>query len=181
MHPESYLMAFLDTNNVVYFRRSLQRVDVGSDTSVGILNEDLPPSVGYLPVLPTEFWHYLPATTTNYVQGIGMNQDFSLFSQPMLFGYLGSVSWNPLTNAPGGLPKEWNVAIRGGDSSNPAMLLISNQLVLVSHCYTARGGPNYAYQLFVINEKMHQLSTNNHAASDYQLTEFCLTNWPVIR
>ncbi len=181
MHPEAFTVAFLDTNNLVHYRHSIQRLDVGSDTSVGILNEDLPPAVGYLPVLPAEFWHYLPATTTNYVQGIGMNQDFSVFSQPMIFGNPGFVIWNPEATAPGGLPKNWSIPIRGGDSSNPALLLISNQLVLVSHCYTARSGPNYAYQLFTINEKMHQLSTNNHAASDYQLTEICLTNWPVIR
>jgi hypothetical protein len=132
-------------------------------------------------VLPDDFWHYLPATATNYIQGIGMNQDFCLFSQPMLLGYPGYVLWNPDTNAPGGLPKAWSIPIRGGDSSNPALLLIGNQLVLASHCFTARSGPNYAFQILPINEKMHLLSTNNHAATDYQLTTFCLTNWPKIR
>ncbi len=182
MHPESYLIAFLDTNNVIHYRRTLQRVDVGNDTSVGILNEDLPPSVGFLPVLPAAFTNSLPATPTNFVQGIGMNQDFHLFGQPMLLvdGW-GIVSWNPTESVPHGLPKESNVVIRGGDSSNPEMLLIGNQLVLVSHNFFARGGPSYPQQIPFINQKMHLLSTNNHVSSDYQLTEFSLTNWPKVR
>ncbi len=36
MHPESYMIAFLDSNNVVYWRKTLQRADVGNDISVGI-------------------------------------------------------------------------------------------------------------------------------------------------
>ncbi|MEY4916839.1 MAG: hypothetical protein RL616_752 [Verrucomicrobiota bacterium] len=181
MHPESYLIAFLDTNNVIHWRRTLQRVDVGNDTSVGILTEDLPPAVGFLPVLPRNFTNYLPATATNYVQGIGMNQDFYLFGEPMNFGNGGFVNWNSHQSVANGLGTNWNVTIRAGDSSNPAMFLIGNQLVLVSHNFFAGGGPNYAAQFSVINEKMHLLSTNNHVSSDYQLTEFPLTNWPKVR
>jgi hypothetical protein len=178
MHPEGYVMVFLDTNNALFYRRTLQRVDVGNDTSVGILNQELPPSVGFLPVLPANFTNYLPATATNYVQGIGMNQDFSLFGEPMVFGNGAFVNWDSSKTAPGGLGTNWNITIRAGDSSNPAMLLVGNQLVLVAHNYFVRGGPNYAFQIPAINAKMHFLSVNNAVGSDYQLTEFCLTNWP---
>jgi hypothetical protein len=181
MHPENGLIAFLDTKNVVCYRRTLQRVDVGSDTTVGLLDADVPASVEFLPVLPTCFMDYLPATQTNFIQGIGMNQAFYIFSQPMTFGIPGNVNWNPEANAPYGVSKEWNIPIVGGDSSNPEMLLIGDQLVLASHTTWARGGPNYAYQIYAIDEKMHYLSTNNHCASDYQLQEFSLTNWPKIR
>lgn len=181
MHCEGYTIVFLDTNNVAHWRKVLQRVDVGSDTSVGILDADLPPSVGFLPVLPANFTNYLPTTPTNYVQGIGMNQEFYLFSQPMLFAYPGTVTWNSRVAAPDGLGTNCNVTIRGGDSSNPEMLLIGNQLVLASHNFYAGGGPSYAFQISAINRQMHLLSTNNRVGSDYQLTEFSLTNWPVIR
>lgn len=182
MHPEGYRIAFLDTNNTLIWRRTLQRVDVGDDTSVGILNEDLPPSVGFLPVLPMNYTNYLPATGTNVIQGIGMNQDMYLFSQPMTFYKNGDfISWNAGKTAPFGLSTNWNVPIRGGDSSNPEMLLIGRQLVLVSHNFTAGSGPNYARQIPAINQAMHLLSTNNHVSTDYQLTEFPLTNWPVIQ
>jgi hypothetical protein len=66
MHPEGALAAFLDTNNVIYWRTTVQRVDVtntsAGDTSVGILNADLPSSVGFLSVLPSNFTNYLPTT-----------------------------------------------------------------------------------------------------------------------
>jgi hypothetical protein len=154
---------------------------VGVDTSAGILDADLPPSVGFLPVLPPNFTNYLPTTASNLVQGIGMNQDLCLFGQPMAFGNRSFISWDSSKAVPFGLTTNWNVTLRGGDSSNPDMLLIGNQLVLVSHNFYAQGGPNYAGQILAINRAMHLLSTNNQAGSDYQLTEFPLTNWPVIR
>jgi hypothetical protein len=180
MHMEGYKMAFLDTKNVVYWRRTLQRVDITNsplpDTSVGFIDADLPPSVGFLPVLPSNYASFIP-TNGIIVQGIGMNQDFRLFGQPMSF-LQGIVWWNSAGKAPSGLDTNWNVTIRGGDSSCPEMLLIGNQLVLVSHNLTVVAGPNYASQLDAINHQMHYLSTNNKVRSDYQLTIFPLTNWP---
>ena len=66
MHPEGYRVAFLGTNNVIYWRKTLERADVANDTSVGILDADLPTSVGYLPVLPANYSSYLPADNANW-------------------------------------------------------------------------------------------------------------------
>jgi hypothetical protein len=174
------LIAFLDTNNVVYWRRSLQQVQVeNSDTDVGILNADLPPSVGYLPVIPAGFTNFLPVTPYSYVQGIGLHQDFRLFSQPMTF-FMTGVQWSSMASPPFGLGTNWGIALFGGDSSNPEMILIGNQLVLVSHNFTAAAGPNYLFQEPEINRQMHYLSKNNAVGSDYQLTPFWITNWPVV-
>jgi hypothetical protein len=184
MHPEGYVIAFLDTNNVVYWRTTLQRVDVtnttASDTSVGILNADLPPSVGFLQVVPTNLPNYIPSNSLSLVQGIGMNQQFRLFGQPMNFNAFSTVSWNVNNSVPFGLSTNWNVGIVPGDSSAPEMLLVGNQLVLASHNFTAGGGPDYAMQIGAINQQMHYLSTNNAAGTDYQLTQFSLTNWPTV-
>lgn len=172
-------IAFLDTNNVIYLRKPLQQVQVGtSDTDVGILDADLPPSVGYLPVIPADYSKYLPSDFA-YVQGIGMNQGLMLFSEPLNIQNP-FVTWNSQISVPYGLPVKWDVPLRGGDSSDPVMLLINNQLVLVSHNFFATGGPNYAPQIGAINQQMHYLSTNNDAGSDYQLTPFSLTNWPTV-
>jgi hypothetical protein len=103
-----------------------------------------------------------------------------LFGQPMSFAGGNFVSWNSRNSVPFGLATKWNVTIRGGDSSNPEMLLIGNQLVLVSHNFFAGGGPNYARQIPDINRTMRLLSTNNHVHTDYQLTLFPLTNWPAL-
>jgi len=179
LHNSRKVIVFLDTNNIVYLRTSLQEVQVGkSDTDVGILDADLPPSVGFLPLIPTNYADYLP--TNHYIQGIGMNQDMAIFGQPTELKNP-FVFWNSRETVPSGLLANWNVAIRGGDSSNPAMLLVGNQLVLVSHNFFAQGGPNYAGQFDAINQQMHYLSTNNNLGTDYQLTPYSLANWPAIR
>ena len=188
MHPEGYLIPFLDTNNVIHWRKTLQRIDVPSpvtskyplDTSVGILNEDLPASVGFLPVAPTNLSKYIPEDNSVIIQGIGMNQDMRVFGQPMGFGTPPMVVWDSHAVSPLGVAQSWNVAIRSGDSSNPERLLIGNQLVLVSHNLGIQAGPNYAYLFGAINKTMHELSKNNHVHSDYQLTPFSLANWPQI-
>jgi len=185
MHPEGHRAAFLDTNNVLYWRTTRQRIDlpgspakgIGNDISVGILDEELPPSVGYLPVLPTNFPDYLTITPGSVVQGIGMNQDLRYFSQPMTFAFKSYVAWNSGITIPGGMAKDWNVTIRGGDSSDPDLLLIHNQLVLVSHHFYVGGGPNYALAYDAINAAMHELSTNNHVKTDYQLTPVSLAGF----
>jgi hypothetical protein len=176
----STLIAFLDTNNVIYWRTAVQEVQVGSsDTDVGILNTDLPPSVGYLPVIPANFTNYLPTTSYSYVQGIGLHQDLRMFSQPMTFVPT-SVEWNSSVAPPFGLGTSWNITLFSGDSSNPDMLLINNQFILVAHNFHVGDGPNYAYQIDAINQQMHYLSTNNVVGTDYQLTSYSLTNWPTI-
>ena len=185
MHPDGHRAAFLDTNNVLHWRTTVQRIDlsgspakgIGNDISVGILDEDLPPSVGYLPVLPTNYPDYLPVNPGSVVQGIGMNQDLRLFSQPMTFAFQGYVAWNSGITVPEGTAKDWNVTIRGGDSSDPDLLLIHNQLVLVSHHFSVGGGPNYSTAYDAINAAMHQLSTNNHVKTDYQLTPVSLAEF----
>jgi hypothetical protein len=179
MHPEGYLAAFLDTNNLIHWRTTLERVDVANDTSVGILNQDLPPSVGFLPVLPPDFNRYLPTNQSRYVQGIGVNQDWRVFSQPMTFMFPGFVAWDSRGAAPFGPGTNWNIKIRAGDSSDPEMLLIGDQLVLVAHTYAVQAGPNYAMQFADINRQMHELSVKHKTGTDYQLTPFSLTNWAI--
>jgi hypothetical protein len=181
MHwPPGYFMAaFLDTNNVVHWRTNMQNLNFGGDTSVGILDSDLPASVGFIPVLPTNYVDYLPINGS-IVQGIGRNQGVRMYGLPAQMG-LSGVSWNYQNADPFGLTTNWNVSTRPGDSSNPIMLLVDNQLVLISHHGSYGGGPNYSGQFEAINQTMHYLSTNNNAGTDYQLSPISLTNWPAIR
>jgi len=194
MHGDEdrFVAAFLDTNNVVFWRTNIETVHmppsvtfgITNDMSVGILNEDLPPSVGFLPVLPADFIDYLPTNNHSIIQGIGMNQNLRAFSQPMTMIDRGIfVNWSPLASVPFGLATNWNVMIVGGDSSGPERLLIGNQLVLVAHNfhgYFNGDGPIYSLQFSLLNEYMHHLSTNNNLVTDYQLFPFTLTNWPHI-
>jgi len=98
----------------------------------------------------------------------------------MLFGDPSALIWNSTVAPPFGLGIIWNYQLDRGDSSNPEILLIGNQCVLVSHNFFPSSGPNYAFQIAAINQQMHYLSTNNAVGTDYQLTQFSLTNWPTI-
>jgi len=187
MHPESGLIAFLDTNNIIHWRKTMERIDIPksftynttNDMSVGILDADLPPSVGYLKVLPENYTNYLPTSSSSIVQGIGMNQEMQNFGQTMNFSDKLFVTWDCRNASPFGVSTNWNYILVGGDSSDPEMLLIDKQLILVTHNFNVGNGPNYALQIPLINQFMHYLSTNN-AGPEYYLTSISLTNWPTI-
>jgi hypothetical protein len=179
---------FVDTNGVVYIRRSLQITNLpNSDTTVGILDADLPASVGFLPLLPINYTNWLDPGQT--VQGIGANQDSLVFGVGVIFGSMFGVEFRGDLPAASGVGTNWtscadplaNCYGRSGDSSTPIRLLVGNQLVLVSAYTTGISGPDYALQSATINAAMHQLSTNNSAGTDYQLSFAALTNWPALR
>jgi len=182
MHYPSdrFVAAFIGTNDVIYWRTNVETVFIANDLSVGILNEDLPSSVGFLPVVPTNLMNYLPTNATSVVQGIGMNQSLQLFSQPISFGFPPNVLWNSSRVIPFGITTNWSTIICCGDSSSPERLLVEHQLVLLSHNFGQSAGPNYTYYFEAVNQRMHYLSTNNSVGTDYQLVPFSLTNWPVI-
>ncbi len=185
-------VAFLGTNNQIYWRRPVEQVYIGtadSDACVGILNEPLPESVDFLPVLPPDL-NYLPMkidnagpTGMNVIQGIGMNQYAVVFSQPMEFSLRdlekeGFVWWG-ITNSPVlGLSTNWNTSLIYGDSSAPGRFLIDDQLVLVSHNTGVPGGVNFQYLYDDINEAMETLSSNHYGTNyHYLLTPIPLTNY----
>lgn len=177
-------VAFLGTDNQIHWRKPVEQIYIGtgrSDACVGILNEPLPESVGFLPVLPPDL-NYLPMkidnispTGTNVIQGIGMNQDAIVFSQPINFS-TNFVRWN-ITNSPVlGLSTNWNIEIKTGDSSAPERFLIDNQLVFVTVNTGIGAGTNYQCLHDSINEAMSTLSLN-HNQTNYQLTPISLTNY----
>jgi hypothetical protein len=172
------LMAFLDTNNVVHWRRAIDQMTLGTDIDVGILDSDLPASVGFLPVMSPSFTNYLPRSAAAKVQGIGMNQDLFVFGQPMTFQGSIVLNWDPLSAVPYGLGTNWNVVIRSGDSSLPERFLIQGQLILVTQHWEATSGPHLALRFGDINQAMHTLSINHNLGTDYQLTPYVFTNWP---
>lgn len=172
---------FAGTNNVTYYRHSLQWTNLGSDIALGILDADLPAAVGFLPVLPGDYTNWLSPTA---LEGIGRNQEYLAFAEAVYLGAL--VSWSGRAPVPFGLGTNWTscadpaaeCSLRSGDSSSPVRLLVGNQLVLVSAAHGATIGPNYALASGLINAQMHWLSTNNGLGTDYQLSIFNLSSWP---
>ena len=171
-------LAFLDRDNRLHWRRILKETALNDDVSVGILDQDLPPSVGFLPVLPPDFNDYLPRHPHTPVQGIGQNQDLCVFTHSLMLDDRQSVWWNLEKAVPFGAGTNWNVRVRGGDSSLPVRLLLRDQLVLVTQYHTAQSGPMLATRHEAINRAMRALSVEQRLKSDYQLTPFSLAAWP---
>ena len=177
------VVVFSDTNNQVYRRVSLQYTNVQGGIAAGILDSDLPNSVGYVPVLPGNYTNWL--STSSAIQGIGVNQDYLVFGEAIQLG--NGVRWDGLTGVPVpfGLGTNWTSCadpfakchLRQGDSSDPVQLLIENHLVLLSSSTGVNSGPDYAMSAAAINAAMHYLSTNNGLGTDYQLSFEVLTNW----
>ena len=157
---------FLDTNNVVVRRRSLGFENVGNDIAVGLLDVEVPASVGFLPVLPPGYTNYI--RDTQWLQGIGANHDLLVFGQPTKLMPMG-VLWDCMLPVDHGLSTNWNRRLQNGDSSFPGRLLIGNQLVLLCCTTGVSGGANYAEFAGRINTAMHHLSVTNHLRTDYQL------------
>ncbi len=178
---------FAGANNVLYYRKSLEVTNVGNDIAVGILDSDLPPSVGYLPLLPANYTNWLDTATD--VQGIGVNQDYLVFGEAVSFAGRGMVSFTGTKTVPFGLGTNWTSCadplargfLRQGDSSDPVRLLVGNQLVLVGLALTPATGPDCALASDRINQQMHYLSTSHHVGKDYQLSFIALTNWPTLQ
>jgi hypothetical protein len=171
-------LAFLDRDNRLHWRRILKETALGDDVSVGILDQDLPPSVGFLPVLPANFNDYLPRHPDTPVQGIGQNQDLCVFTHSLMLDDRQSAWWNQDKGVPFGAGTHWNVRIRGGDSSLPVRLLIRDQLVLVTQYHTAQSGPMLATRHAAINRAMRALSAEHRLKPDHQLISVSLDAWP---
>ena len=173
-HPGSSNIVFLSSNNQLYWRTICEQTQIeNTDITVGILNSELPTSVGYLPILPDNYFNYLPTNSTHIIQQIGMNQYMRVFSQPSWFDSQMSIYWDHTLEVPFGLSSEWNIKLTTGDSSAPERLLINNQLVLSSFHTGVPAGPNIIYFKNQINEIMTSLS-ESYSKNNYQVEQMQL-------
>ena len=176
---------FIGTDNVgananYTWARCLGSVIINNDVCVGLMDRDLPETVGYYAVLPKNFAAYTGAGRRVAWQGIGYSQDRMSFSQSvfMTTSNVCCIQWEPQTPPLHGLSTNWGHKwLRSGDSSNPVRLLVGDQLVLVSMACGVQSGPVISAYFDQINAAMHHLSTNHHLASDYQLTSIDMSRF----
>jgi len=179
------LIRFIGTDNVgantnYTWARCLEYVVIKNDICVGLMDRDLPKTVGYYPVLPKDFVAYTGAGRRVAWQGIGYSQDRMSFSESVFMSTSNAccIGWEPQTPPLFGLSTNWGHKwLRSGDSSNPVRLLVGDQLVLVSVASGVQSGPVISAYFDQINAAMHHLSTNHHLASDYQLTSIDMSRF----
>jgi hypothetical protein len=137
------------------------------DLTIGLLDADLPASIGFLRVAPPDFRELLPERLRNPKAslydflGRPRNREmllpvvaFNHFKQAFVadfggFGvFLDRGLWFP----------DWLDCARGGDSGHPLCLLANDELILLTHYTTPVGGVLYPDYIAEINAAMEGLS-----------------------
>lgn len=168
-HEPGYQIKYVDYANVVHTRTIVDRVHLGADMELGVLNADLPESVGFCKVLPSDWQDYLgPSVSSdvaNFAQTFGppalaVNQMRRCYAVQRLH-YLGTsqVGYYPNLIQP---PDGFIYGTQIGDSGSAMGYLLEGELILVN---IIGGTPLLPASYGDVNAAMTDLG------GGYQLTE----------
>jgi hypothetical protein len=147
------------------------------DLTVGVLNSDVPAGIEFARILPDAWATKLPSLSTNHIPCLTLDQEekalvtdlSSITSAAGNYGAMASFS------APADAKRlEFYEEKVGGDSSNPACMIVNGQLVVLT-CWTFGGagsGTSVVYHKAAINSAMTSLG------GGYQLTDADLSAFP---
>lgn len=167
--PNGSTIRFVKQDNTVVERTLSNQTQVGStDIKIGVLDSDVPAGISFAKVLPSGHASYMPGISKKKIPVLGLDQEekalvFEIDSlSSALISYYGSND-------------EHRLALResliGGDSGNPAFLVINDELVIISTWYSIFWSPNIASYKTEINAIMTSLG------GGYQLTEADLSGF----
>lgn len=145
------------------------------DLSVGLLDADLPPSIGFLRVMPPLWRQIMPEAFQTrgpgFYQGNRSKSEvhpvvaFNHWKQAFVADFAGTgvmldkSVWFP----------DWFGRAAGGDSGHPLCVLANDELFLITLYTTPSGGMLYPDYITIINTEMEELSLA-HKAPVYRLT-----------
>ena len=196
--PTGSTIRFVSGSNVTVTRTLVAEQYVGSDVMVGILDSDVPSSIGCVSVLGASSTSQLPIPLNG---GSAPNWFYDLVTiypnqyRQMGVGeqvvFDGSLIWGgyALTSVQRtifGLPGTNNRSpfiqyVIVGDSGSPCFIVLNGKLVLLTCWWQSSlggGGPDYRMWTSQINAAMTSLSTSVGASTNYQLTLFNLSGFP---
>lgn len=165
---------FIDSNNNIITRTMTNKLTHPSyspyypDISIGILDSDVPNTVGFVKILPSNWSSYLPSLDSKYrVPCLVIDQEEkALISE--LYSLTTSANFLIPTDS---TRLSFYENIITGDSGNPAFLIINGELVIITvWTYGGSGaGTSIAYHKNAINTMMNTLG------GGYSLTEVSLS------
>lgn len=139
------------------------------DLTVGKLDSDLPSSISFVKILPDDWEDYLPTLDRLEVPVCGTDQEEKLLVMEMP-----QMSTSIAMRLPTGAARRaFNEAIVGGDSGNPAMMIINDELVLLT-CWTYGGagkGTSVNWQHTAIDAAMTSLG-GGYTLTDVDLSAY---------
>ncbi len=145
------------------------------DLSVGLLDADLPPSVGFMRVIPPLWRRIMPEAFQPRQAGL-LSADrsksnvhpivaFNHWKQGFIADFAG---YGVMLDKSVWFP-DWFGYAAGGDSGHPLCVLANDELFLITLFTTPSGGILYPDYLTIINTEMEELS-RAHKAPIYRLT-----------
>ncbi len=173
---------FVAADNTVVNRTLTALAVVGTpsnyypDLTVGVLDSDVPGTIAYARILPDNWATKLPALTgttagdTLLVPSLGLDQEEKAIVSDLL-SIAASVSFAPPANQSRRTFYEDKI---GGDSGNPAFLIVNGQLVLMT-CWTFGGGGS-GTSVWDQRAAINAIMTSQ--GGGYQLTPADLSSFP---
>ncbi|MGB7157114.1 MAG: hypothetical protein WBD40_03545 [Tepidisphaeraceae bacterium] len=173
------VVRFVTHGNQVFSRTVTAAVNVGppnstdaydSDVRVCLLDSDVPASISFAKVLPADVEDRFGESLAVGVPGFGLDQE----EKASVRDLIRIDNWVTYRVPHDATRQAFYDPIVGGDSGNPAFLVVDGELVLVA-TWTSGGwghGPDYSRYLDEINGAMTTLG------GGYQLTEADLSGFP---
>lgn len=173
---------FVTSNNVVITRTITNKLihpgynGYGCDIGIGLLDSDVPNTIGFVKILPSNWSSYIPSmfTMQPYVKTIPVfysnQQEKALVYDWYYYSSSGTaiVGFRTPSDA---TRLSFNESVVVGDSGNPIILIINGQLVILTVFTTSGSGAFITYYKNDVNAMMTQLG------GGYQLTEVDLSSF----
>jgi len=171
---------FVTADNQIVRRNMIAQTNCPAlwDLTIGLLDDDLPPSIGFLRVLPPGWRDLLPTPPATSPLAPPLDLDKHRLREYLLpivgFNHwkhafvADLVNMNVFVDRNVWFP-DWFGRAGGGDSGHPLCLLVNDELILFTHYTSVTGGLPYSDRIADINASMEGLS-RAHGAPVYRLT-----------
>ena len=165
--PGSNEIVFVTDQNVTVRRQIVAVATAVADIRIGLLDADVPQTIKHYKVLPQDWSNWL--LQTNDIPMLHLDQqEFALVRDMNRITTSSSYVFHAGPLDP--LRQSFSETLIGGDSGNPAFLVLDGEAILVLTHHYATGGPFYTFYRNQVNAAMTQLG------GGYQLTELDLAS-----
>lgn len=174
----STTIVFIAPDNSVVSRK-IEKVEFATSTSIDIgvalLDRDVPESIPFYPIVPSNVWQQYLSTAANAdIPIIYLDQEDKVGVQNVKANafYNNSVNMSHVKGA--GKRAEFDEPIIVGDSGNPAFAVVGGQPVLLFTHFDVPFGPNFSTHFNLINFLMSKLG-GGYQLSTLDLSRFGTT------
>jgi hypothetical protein len=162
---------FVSADSTTVTRTIVASLNPVGDVEVYLLNQELPPSVTPMHMLPRNWSAYLRAGMPLHLPALFINQNNRLFCAEA-YGITAGTDPQVIYQAPMTRQRvAFNTQLSSGDSSFPEMALVNGTPAILSlwHFGGYGGGPLECAHFDAINAAMRQLSRQGGLGTNYQL------------